>query len=215
MIVTDIRTLLCHAYRTNWVFVLVETDAGLTGLGEATLELRETTVAEACAELNRYLLGRDPAEIEAFWHEAYRDAYWRGEPVLSSALAGVEMALWDIKGKVHDAPVWQLMGGKVRNEVPCYANGWFAPAKTPDEFAAKARDAVAAGYINTQRWDTLPAGHAERRRKNIPLGAEAQSRDIAEAAMFLASPAAGNITGARLVVDGGCSAQHMPADVDL
>lgn len=74
---------------------------------------------------------------------------------------------------------------------------------------------VAAGYINTERWDTLPAAHAERRRKNIPLGAEAQGSDIARAAMFLASPAAGNVTGARLVVDGGCTAQHMPPDVDL
>ena len=157
MIVTDIRTLLCHAYRTNWVFVLVETDAGLTGVGEATLEMRETTVAAACDELKRYLVGRDPAEIEAFWHEAYRDAYWRGGPVLSSALAGVEMALWDIKGKVHDAPVWQLLGGKVRSEVPCYANGWFAPAQTPEEFAAKARDAVAAGFRGL-KWD--PFGKA-------------------------------------------------------
>jgi galactonate dehydratase len=157
MIVTDIRTLLCHAYRTNWVFVLVETDAGITGLGEATLEMRETTVAEACAELKRYLLGRDPNDIEAFWHEAYRDAYWRGGPVLSSALAGVEMALWDIKGKALDAPVWQLMGGKVRSEVPCYANGWFAPAQTPEEFAAKARQAVAAGFRGL-KWD--PFGKA-------------------------------------------------------
>lgn len=74
---------------------------------------------------------------------------------------------------------------------------------------------VAAGYINTERWETLPPEHARRRRMNIPLGAEAQARDIAEAALFLASEEACNITGTRLVVDGGCSAQHMPADTDL
>ncbi len=63
-----------------------------------------------------------------------------------SALSGVEMALWDIKGKALGVPVWQLLGGKVRDSIPCYANGWFAPAKTPDEFAVKARLAVQAGF---------------------------------------------------------------------
>lgn len=74
---------------------------------------------------------------------------------------------------------------------------------------------VAPGYIRTDRWATLPAGHAKRRRANVPLGREATADDIAEAAMFLASDAAGNVTGARLVVDGGCSAQHMPGDIDV
>ena len=80
-------------------------------------------------------MGLDPHNIEAIWHGAYRDAYWRGGPVLMSALSGVEMALWDIKGKALGVPVYQLLGGKVRDAVLCYANGWFAPAKTPDEFA--------------------------------------------------------------------------------
>jgi galactonate dehydratase len=157
MKVTAIQPLICHAYRTNWVFVKVLTDEGLHGVGEATLEMRETTVAEACHELQRYLVGRDPLAIEDFWHTAYRDAYWRGGPVLMSALSAVEMALWDIKGKALGVPVWQLLGGKVRDRVPCYANGWFAPAVRPDEFAEKAKAAVRQGFRGL-KWD--PFGSA-------------------------------------------------------
>ncbi len=160
MKITAIKTLICHCYRTNWVFVKVMTDEGLYGVGESTLEYRELTVAQAVKELERTLVGRDPHQIEAIWHQTYRDAYWRGGPVLMSALSGVEMALWDIKGKALGVPVYQLLGGKVRDSVPCYANGWFAPAKTPDEFAAKAREAVAAGFSGL-KWDPFGAAYME------------------------------------------------------
>ncbi len=160
MNITGIKTFLCHAYRTNWVFVKVLTDEGLHGVGEATLEYREQTVAQAVKELERTLLGLDPHNIEAIWHQAYRDAYWRGGPVLMSALSGVEMALWDIKGKVLGVPVYQLLGGKVRDAIPCYANGWFAPARTPDEFAEKAQHAVAAGFRGL-KWDLFGSAYLE------------------------------------------------------
>jgi galactonate dehydratase len=157
MQVTALKTYICDAYRTNWVFVQVFTDSGLYGVGEATLETRELAVATAIQELERYIVGRDPHAIEAFWHDAYRDAYWRGGAVLMSALASVEMALWDIKGKDLGVPVFQLLGGKVRDAIPCYANGWFAPAKRPAEFAAKAQAAVASGFRGL-KWD--PFGQA-------------------------------------------------------
>lgn len=152
MKVTQIKTFICHAYRTNWVFVKVITDSGLYGVGEATLEYREPTVVQAMKELERYLVGKDPHNIEAFWHDAYRDAYWRGGVVLMSALAGVEMALWDIKGKALGVPVYQLLGGKVRDSVKCYANAWFAGAKKPEEFAQKAKIAVKNGFSGL-KWD--------------------------------------------------------------
>jgi len=152
MKVTKLETYICHAYRTNWVFVKILTDSGLYGIGEATLEMRELTVAQAIRELERYIVGRDPHEIERFYHDAYRDAYWRGGPVLMSALSGVEMALWDIKGKDLGVPVYQLLGGKVRGSIPCYANGWFAGAKNNDEFAQKAREAIEKGFVGL-KWD--------------------------------------------------------------
>lgn len=171
MKVTDIKTFICHCYRTNWVFCRVETDSGLYGVGEATLEYRELTVAEAIKELKRYLVGRDPHAIEAFWHDTYRDAYWRGGPVLMSALSAVEMALWDIKGKDLKAPVYQLLGGKCRDSIPCYANGWFAPAKTPGEFASKARETVAAGFKGL-KWDPFGSAWLSISRKDLAKAME-------------------------------------------
>jgi galactonate dehydratase len=133
------------------------TDEGVYGIGEATLEHRELTVEAAVKELERYLVGKNPANIERFWHENHRDAYWRGGPVLTTALSGVEMALWDIKGKSLGVPVYQLLGGKVRDEVPCYANAWFSGAKKPAEFAEKAAKTAKAGFKGL-KWD--PFGSA-------------------------------------------------------
>ena len=114
MKITQIRTFVCHAYRTNWVFVKVVTDQpGLYGIGEATLEHREQTVVQACHELERDAVGRDPRLIESLWHDGYRDAYWRGGPVLMSAISAVDMALWDIAGKDLGVPVYRLLGGQV------------------------------------------------------------------------------------------------------
>ncbi|MCI0423554.1 MAG: galactonate dehydratase [Acidobacteria bacterium] len=166
MKVTAIKILICHAYRTNWVFVKVLTDSGLYGIGEATLEMRELTVAQAVKELERGLKGKDPHNIEAFWHDAYRDAYWRGGPVLMSALAGVEMALWDIKGKDLGVPVYQLLGGRVREQVPCYANGWFSGAKTPAEFATKAAEAIKRGFKGL-KWDPFGSAYMNLSREEF------------------------------------------------
>ena len=166
MKVTSIEAHILDAYRTNWVFVRVLTDTGPHGVGEATLERREQTVAQAVAELEDIALGRDPHDIEAFRHDAYRDVYWRGGPVLMSALAGVEMALWDIKGKDLGVPVYQLLGGRVRDVVPCYANGWFAPAREPDEFAAKAREAVALGFKGL-KWDPFGKSYMTISREDL------------------------------------------------
>lgn len=166
MKITKIEPIICHAYRTNWVFVKVETDEGLSGVGEATLEYRELTVAEAIRELERGFIGRDPHQIEALWHEAYRSTYFRGGPVYMSALSAVEMALWDIKGKVLGVPVWQLLGGKVRESVACYANGWFAPAQAPEEFAEKAVAAVAAGFTGL-KWDPFGSAYLDLSKSEL------------------------------------------------
>lgn len=156
---TALKTYICDSWRTNWVFVKIETDSGIHGWGEATLEHRAHTVAQAVEELERGLVGRDLDDIQAWWQDAYRDAYWRGGPVLTSALSAVEMALWDIKGKALGVPVYQLLGGKVRSEAQCYANAWFANAQTPDDFARMAVETVAEGY-GALKWD--PFGIAFR-----------------------------------------------------
>ena len=159
MKITGIRTFICNAYRTNWVFVKVLTDVpGLWGVGEATLEYRELTVAQACQELERELKGKDPRDIEAIWHDSYRDAYWRGGAVLMSAISAIDIALWDILGKDLGVPVWRLLGGMVRDRVPCYANGWFAGSKTPEDFAAHAARAADDGFA-ALKWDPFGAAY--------------------------------------------------------
>ncbi len=168
MKITALKPIVCHAYRTNWVFVKVLTDESLHGVGEATLEYRERTVVQAIRELERTFVGRDPAQIEALWHDAYRSTYFRGGPVFQSALSAVEMALWDIKGKQLGVPVYQLLGGKVRDAIPCYANGWFAPAKTPAEFAGKAKDAVAAGFCGL-KWDPFGSAYLNISKVDLHL----------------------------------------------
>ena len=152
MKVTDIKTFMVDCFRTNWVFVKVCTDEGITGVGEATLEYKEKALAGAVEHIREYLMGRNPLNIEKHWHDIYRDAYWRGGPVLMSALSAVEMALWDILGKSLHVPVYQLLGGKVRDNVRIYVNGWFAGAKEPEEFAAKAKEAVKRG-VTAMKWD--------------------------------------------------------------
>lgn len=160
MKITGIKTFICNAYRTNWVFVKVLTDCdGLYGVGEATLEYKEETVVQACHELERDLIGKDPRNIEAIWHSSYRDAYWRGGPVLMSAISAIDMALWDILGKDLGVPVWRLIGGEVRREVPCYANGWFAPAKEPEEFAEKAAQTIAECQWYGLKWDPFGSSY--------------------------------------------------------
>ena len=152
MKVTDIKCFAVDCFRTNWVFVKVYTDEGIDGVGEATLEYKEKALIGAVEHIKEYLVGKNPLDIEKHWHAVYRDAYWRGGPVLMSALSAVEMALWDILGKSLNVPVYQLLGGKVNDKVRIYVNGWFAGAKEPEEFGAKAKEAVKRG-VTAMKWD--------------------------------------------------------------
>ncbi|MBP3370168.1 MAG: galactonate dehydratase [Clostridia bacterium] len=152
MKITDIKVFPVDCYRTNWVFVKVYTDEGIDGVGEATLEYKEKALIGAVEHIKESLVGKDPRQIEKHWHDTYRDAYWRGGPVLMSALSAVEMALWDILGKSLGVPVYQLLGGKIHEKVRIYVNGWFAGAKEPEEFAQKAKIAVERG-ITAMKWD--------------------------------------------------------------
>ena len=152
MKVTDIKIFAVDCFRTNWVFVKVYTDEGLSGVGEATLEYKEKALFGAVEHIKEYLVDKNPLEIEKHWHAIYRDAYWRGGAVLMSALSAVEMALWDILGKSLGVPVYQLLGGKVHEKVRIYVNGWFSGAKEPEEFAEKAKIAKERG-VTAMKWD--------------------------------------------------------------
>ena len=118
----------------RWMFVRVETDDGLVGWGEASLEGHNEAVEGAFASLRDRALGTDATRIEDLWQTVYRLGFYRGGPVLMSALAGLDQALWDIRGKALGVPVWQLLGGAVRDLIPVYA--WIGGDRPQDVIEA-------------------------------------------------------------------------------
>ena len=146
MKITDIQFHLCAARYSNWQFVEMHTDAGITGVGEATVEGQALTVQGRLEEMGRYLLGKDPREIALHTRNLMRDPFWAGGYVSGSALAGLEMAMWDISGKALGVPVWRLWGGPIRERVRVYANGWFTGVETPEEWGDRAGEVVELGY---------------------------------------------------------------------
>lgn len=154
MKISDVKAYTLDAYRTNWTFIKVETDEGLYGWGEASLGTREKALEGCVEDMKRMVVGRNPLEIEKMWFEVYRDSYWKGGPVMMSALSGIEIAMWDITGKFYNQPVYNLMGGKMRDDVMMYANAWFVGAREPEEFAVKAKKTIELG-IKALKWDPL------------------------------------------------------------
>ncbi len=118
--VTRLETFLV---RPRWLFLKVHTNAGIVGLGEPILEGRAKTCATAVEEIASYLVGKDPRRVVHHWQAIYRHAFYRGGPILTSALSGIDQALWDIKGKALGVPVYELLGGPTRNRVRVYAHG--------------------------------------------------------------------------------------------
>mgnify|MGYP002150184204 CR=1 FL=1 len=116
-----ITRLTTYRVPPRWLFLKIETDAGVVGWGEPVIEGRARTVEAAVHELSDYLVGKDPARINDLWQMLYRGGFYRGGPILMSAIAGIDQALWDIKGKVLNSPVWQLMGGLVRDKIKAYS----------------------------------------------------------------------------------------------
>ena len=105
----------------RWLFLEVETDEGISGWGEPVIEGRAATVKAAVEELERYVLGMDPMKIEDIWQAMYRTGFYRGGPEVMSAIAGIDQALWDIKGKFYGAPIYDLLGGKCRDRLRVYS----------------------------------------------------------------------------------------------
>src|ERR1043166_1650675 len=117
--VTKLETFLV---KPRWLFLKVHTNAGIVGYGEPITEGRAKTCAEAVAEIEPYLVGKDPRRVAHHWQAIYRHAFYRGGPILTSALSGIDQALWDIKGKAFGVPVYELLGGPTRERVRAYAH---------------------------------------------------------------------------------------------
>ncbi|WP_099865537.1 galactonate dehydratase [Pararhizobium haloflavum] len=138
-----ITKLTTYIVPPRWLFLKIETDEGIHGWGEPVVEGRAHTVQAAVDELSDYLVGQDPFRIEDHWNVMYRGGFYRGGPITMSAIAGIDQALWDIKGKALGVPVYELLGGRCRDRIRVYS--WIGGDR-PSDVAANARDAVARGF---------------------------------------------------------------------
>lgn len=144
MRITKLETMLVQP---RWLFLKVHTDAGLVGWGEPIVEGRAKTCAAAVQEVAGYLVGKDPRDVVHHWQAIYRHAFYRGGPVLTSVLSGIDQALWDIKGKALGVPAYELLGGPTRSRVRVYAHVGNDPAKLRQRKAEGFR-AFKTGVLN-------------------------------------------------------------------
>jgi L-alanine-DL-glutamate epimerase-like enolase superfamily enzyme len=132
------------------LFLKIETDEGLVGWGEPIVEGKAETVKTAVGELMEALMGKDPMDIEGHWNTMYRGGFYRGGPILMSAISGIDQALWDIKGKYFNAPVYQLIGGKAREKMKVYS--WIN-GDSPSDIGLAAKQAKENGFTAVKEWD--------------------------------------------------------------
>jgi galactonate dehydratase len=160
--ITKLETFLV---KPRWLFLKVHTDAGIVGLGEPILEGRAVTCAAAVKEIEPYLIGKDPRQVVHHWQAIYRHAFYRGGPILTSALSGIDIALWDIKGKALGVPIYELLGGPTRKKVRVYAH-----ARTP----AVIKNLMGRGFT------AFKTGPARRRRASRYIETPSEVRYAAE-----------------------------------
>jgi galactonate dehydratase len=151
--VTKMETILV---KPRWLFLKIHTNAGIVGLGEPLVEGRALTCQTAIKEVEPYLIGKDPRAVVHHWQAIYRHAFYRGGPVLTSVLSGIDQALWDIKGKALGVPVYELLGGPTRRRVRVYSH-----ARTPD----KMKEDMAKGFT---AFKTGPAKRRPTRQVETP-----------------------------------------------
>jgi len=180
MKITSVKTYMHFSIWRNIIFVEVQTDEGLVGLGEATIRNKEMAVKAAIeSHIAPIITGMSPFDIEKFFQTAFiRDA-WRNGAVFNSAISGVEMAMWDLIGQKLGQPVYNLLGGKITDRIPLYANTWFMTAKTAEDFARDAAIVVSKGF-KAIKWDPLkaaPENSSERRKVDEGIACVAAVRE--------------------------------------
>ncbi|TMJ08900.1 MAG: mandelate racemase/muconate lactonizing enzyme family protein [Bacillati bacterium ANGP1] len=169
MRITEVKTYVMGTNWRNLVFVKVLTDEGVYGIGEATLQNGEESVtAYLQAASRRHVIGSDPFNIEDLWLRMFRNDFWRGGVFAYTGISAVEIACWDIIGKVTGQPIYRLLGGAVRDRIPAYGNGWYTVERRPEEFASAAKRAIAKGY-QALKVDPFGAGGYELTRKEHRL----------------------------------------------
>ena len=133
--------------KRNWLIVRIQTDEGIEGIGEASMLSQDPIVASLLEEwAENYLVGKNPMNGELHWTRLHQDNLGRGGRLFSTALSGIDIALWDLRGKILDVPVYELLGGPYSQRLRVYANGWYTTPGTPEQNAEEAKKVVAMGY---------------------------------------------------------------------
>lgn len=171
MKITEVRTYIVGNAWKNWGFTRVDTDEGLHGIGECTLNGFAKTVEAAVHELKRFVIGQDPFNVEQHSLRLFRDVYSDGGQIQGAALAGIEFACWDIMGKATGLPVFKLLGGRCHQRLRVYANGWYRGPRTPQSFHEKAQAVVARGYT-ALKFDPFGAAWRVTDRADFALAIE-------------------------------------------
>lgn len=157
--ITNVTASHLPGSRYPWVFLHIDTDTGIRGLGQVSSGPNSAMVAAAAARLEPLLVGEDPSRIEYIWHKLYAGFNSLGSHGFVSALiSGVDIALWDIRGKELGLPIYDLLGGKFHDRLILYSNGWFSGCKTPEDFARAAAKTVAEGHTAI-KLDPFGRGH--------------------------------------------------------
>ncbi len=165
--ITAVKTFVVGNPWKNWIFVKVETDAGITGLGEATGGLATKPNLGDVEELARFVVGEDPRHPDRLWQKMYKGRF----AGVSTGINGIELACWDILGKSLGVPVWQLLGGKHRDSLRVYANGWYQGPREPAFFAERAAQMAEAGYT-AFKFDPFGGAHRHIDRASRRLSIE-------------------------------------------
>lgn len=141
-------TIQFHASRRPWlIFKLLTDEPGLYGIGEASLNSYDSQILSIMQEwVQHYLAGKDPMHHELHWTRLYQDTWARGGALGTTALSGIDIALWDLKGKILHRPIYELLGGPMQNQIRVYANGWYTGSGTPEQMAGWARTVVEKGF---------------------------------------------------------------------
>jgi galactonate dehydratase len=159
MKITDVTAYHLPGTRYPWVFLRIDTDEGVHGIGQVSSGPNSAVVAAAASRLGPLVIGEDPSRIEWIWHKLYAGFNSLGSlGFVSAIISGVDIALWDIRGKALGLPIYELLGGRFHDRLILYSNGWFGGCETPEQFAQAAARTVAEGHT-ALKLDPFRRGH--------------------------------------------------------
>ena len=215
MKITGFRTLVLGTPWRNLTYLILETDEGLTGVGEARVLGKTHTVTEYLKDAQRHFVGYSPFDVEALFRRMTLLDFGKAGEVVHTGIALVELACWDIIGKVCGQPVYNLLGGKLNDTVPAYANGWYTVERSPTEFAAAATRVLDRGYRG-MKFDPFGNGDLELTREQFHT-----SMDLIEAVSSVAGTRAqimlemhGRFTSAQAREIARCVEKYSPAWIE-